>query len=336
MWKNRIAYLILWISAFALYIFYVGYTSYFLFLLVTSLPCLSILYMIIGMRKLEVRLFVKQEVYTHEEKVHIHIYSRTRSIVPLARIQGTIEIENAFTQEKWKEPCVFTSEKNRSEITIPIRTEHCGKIQVRLSGVQVYDLLGILHVRKQMTSSLHFYVFPTPCTSAYELLPTNPQGEEAYDPNRPGNDPGETFDVHNYQPGDSLHKIHWKLSAKLDEYMVRDFSMPAQHHVIVAYELYGSVEDAEQILGYVYGFSKDLLRQRQTHKIQHYVQGGVLTGTVIAQEKDLFQYLKNVLATALSLDTQTSLPAYSKPEEAMFYVKKDGLQMWKKGEKHDG
>ena len=43
---------------------------------------------------------------------------------------------------------------------------------------------------------------------------------------RPGDDPGETFDIREYQEGDSIRQIHWKLTGKLDKMMIRQRSFP--------------------------------------------------------------------------------------------------------------
>lgn len=38
----------------------------------------------------------------------------------------------------------------------------------------------------------------------------------------PGDDPGETYDIREYRSGDSIRQIHWKLSGKLDDIMIRE------------------------------------------------------------------------------------------------------------------
>lgn len=43
-----------------------------------------------------------------------------------------------------------------------------------------------------------------------------------YSGSRPGDDPGETYDIREYRSGDSIRQIHWKLSGKLDDIMIRE------------------------------------------------------------------------------------------------------------------
>ena len=40
-----------------------------------------------------------------------------------------------------------------------------------------------------------------------------------------GYDPSELFDVREFQNGDRLQSVHWKLSARTDELMVKELSL---------------------------------------------------------------------------------------------------------------
>lgn len=325
MWKNRIGYLLLWICVFALYIFYVGYTSFVLFLLVSSMPVLSILYFILGMRRLEVRLQLEHTDYNKEASKKLSLYSKTNSFFPLARIQGTLHIENVFTQKVIEERIVFTSERNITEVDIPLRLEDCGFYTIQIERLSVYDLLGIVHVRKKCTSKQSLYVLPTPVTTQIEPFIVSHREDASYDAHKRGNDTGEIFDVHSYRLGDSLHKIHWKLSAKLDDIIVKDFSAPMDQCLRVAYELYGELVDVEYILGYVYGVSLSLLTQGYAHTIQRYGKGVSVSEVNISNQADLLTYMKGVLAQPATMEANSTLPDVSDPKKAIFYVKRDGL-----------
>ncbi len=41
-----------------------------------------------------------------------------------------------------------------------------------------------------------------------------------------GDDPSEIFDLREYNIGDKLNRIHWKLSSKRDDFIVKDYSLP--------------------------------------------------------------------------------------------------------------
>ncbi len=49
---------------------------------------------------------------------------------------------------------------------------------------------------------------------------------DSYDDFRPGHDNSELFQIRAFQNGDKIQSVHWKLSAKLDELLVKEDSMP--------------------------------------------------------------------------------------------------------------
>lgn len=49
--------------------------------------------------------------------------------------------------------------------------------------------------------------------------------------NRKGSDASEMFDIRDYVPGDDIRTIHWKLSGKTDELIVRQASAPSHYNI---------------------------------------------------------------------------------------------------------
>lgn len=49
---------------------------------------------------------------------------------------------------------------------------------------------------------------------------------DVYDDFHPGDDPSEIFGVREFRAGDKMQSIHWKLSAKSDDLLVRENSQP--------------------------------------------------------------------------------------------------------------
>ena len=61
---------------------------------------------------------------------------------------------------------------------------------------------------------------------------TDPEIDE-YDESRPGSDVSEIFQIREYRYGDAMNRIHWKLSAKEDELMIKDYSYPLGFGVLL-------------------------------------------------------------------------------------------------------
>lgn len=107
---------------------------------------------------------------------------------------------------------------------------HCaGGYAYRLRRVRVYDWTGWFSLMKwtnrttltQLLPKVH--EFPVQLSGAVRDF----IGEaEVYDDLRGGTDNSQVFQIRPYTPGDRLQNIHWKLSAKSDDLMVREHSLP--------------------------------------------------------------------------------------------------------------
>lgn len=113
----------------------------------------------------------------------------------------------------------------RKEVTM-----HCsGGYEYRLRRMRVYDWTGWFYLTKRLDQSAIVQLLPK-----IHELPLQLSGavrdfigeSEIYDDLRGGTDNSEVFRIREYTPGDRLQNIHWKLSAKSDELMVREHSLP--------------------------------------------------------------------------------------------------------------
>ena len=74
--------------------------------------------------------------------------------------------------------------------------------------------------------------------------------------------------LRDYRPGDPLRSIHWKLSSKRDEPVVRETLEPIQPLIVVTYDHFGTPEALDRTFARLYGLSRRLLEQGYPHHIQ--------------------------------------------------------------------
>ena len=113
-------------------------------------------------------------------------------------------------------------------------------------------------------------IFPMETQIAYGES-TNMDSDE-YSMKKAGYDPSETFAIREYQPGDRIRQIHWKLTEKFDNLMVRDYGLPIQNTILLLLET-GYAQDkpdpdcmdalAEALLS----VSQELASQQVVHSI---------------------------------------------------------------------
>ena len=115
---------------------------------------------------------------------------------------------------------------------LPIHAAHVGVFSVGLHSCTVEDLLGL--VRKKVPfqkTSFELLVLPrTFDIEPLKLAPGDPGSELMA---RATEDLSAPSDVRNDQPGDAMKKIHWKLSLRKRELMVRKFDEPILQDVLI-------------------------------------------------------------------------------------------------------
>ena len=99
-----------------------------------------------------------------------------------------------------------------------------GAWQAECRYLACYDCLGLFAWKKKVKQKKQVMIFP----ACYE---TNVKAGirtrlfladgEVYHPQSKGDDPAEVLKLRGYQKGDRLNRVHWKLSARNDEYAYR-------------------------------------------------------------------------------------------------------------------
>ena len=116
---------------------------------------------------------------------------------------------------------------------------NAGSYEIQLRKVRIYDMTGLFYLDYRSAvrgECATLAVLPVICPMGIRLSEAvrNFAGEaEVYDSVRSGTDQSETLKLRPFQDGDKLRNIHWKLSAKAEELIVREDSMPRGCPVVV-------------------------------------------------------------------------------------------------------
>ena len=113
----------------------------------------------------------------------------------------------------------------QQELSLQFHAAHIGACTPGVERCEVEDLFGIFRAEKKPTADgRELLVLPVPFD--VEDVPLS-AGESAYETiARATEDVTDPADFRGYQPGDSLKKIHWKLTMRKQELVVRRFEEP--------------------------------------------------------------------------------------------------------------
>ena len=225
-------------------------------------------------------LYLPKEVSTHliipayaqkEEKITGRLYiSNTGSFPVLSgkvflRVKKTISGE----QEMFSMNIRAAGRKN-SAAAFVIDSEYMGFLEITILRVELYSFFGcmkkVTYVNQEkavmilpQTTELHFPVQNS--GAACSFFDEEQSGKK-------GNGLGEYFGIRPYVDGDSMKLIHWKLTGKTDEYMVKEVEVPMMRMPLIFLETRVEKLDAAMIDGLLEAFfsiSQHMAQEGQKH-----------------------------------------------------------------------
>lgn len=205
----------------------------------------------------------------------IHITKKNR--IPLGRIQLKVLVENTMYGESKEQTVILCSpEKKETQFLHMLRMDNCGCVRITVVHVKCYDLLGIFCWTKPGSAQQEILVYPAQLQLHTQLVrrPETILAGELYDQNRKGQDVSEVSGLRGYEEGDSLGSIHWKLSSKLDDLVVREFGYPSNYNILILYDLmlfFGEKEISSQRNDAVLAFTSALSRSMIERNLEHNV-----------------------------------------------------------------
>lgn len=214
MLKTWFLYSISLIAAFIFFLFYKMWLSWYILIALLAIPVFALIVTITA--SLTVKFSVVNPAVTVKGKP--------------AFIKLSIEgIASAFSFYKVKmittDHMAGTQEKkvivicDNGVTKIPLETDHCGAYSYKLSKLKVYDLLGFFHFDQNINKDIELLVKPSPEMPGY--MP-DMYGFKAKNLRKSSKPNSEIYDIRDYQLGDPVKTIHWKMSAKKDKYLVKE------------------------------------------------------------------------------------------------------------------
>ena len=119
--------------------------------------------------------------------------------------------------------------KGTETVWLTFDTDYCGIMEIGLDSILIYDFLGIFYRRVKWKRRARIKVMPE-----FELMPLEitrrtrefQADAQEFSQERRGDDPSEIYQVREYREKDSLKDIHWKLSAREEQLMIKERSFP--------------------------------------------------------------------------------------------------------------
>ena len=171
-------------------------------------------------------------------------------------------------------------------------TRHCGGVSVTAEALRVCDYLGLFSFPLRCREKNIIRIRPKPLKME---LPQDLQHHisGSWKP-KAGGGYAENHELRPYRPGDPLNQIHWKLSAKTGDLILREPMEPQCGLMLVTLNLQGTSAVLDRILGRLLWLGRHLLSLDLRFEIRALTGDGFFTFS-IASEADLLKAVDALL-----------------------------------------
>lgn len=269
MWKNRLIYILLAAYSCLFVVLYNEYTSFLVSAIVLLLPFgIAGVMKLLICPKIEVSLQENTGYFHQEENTKVILKVENKSVLPILYATAYVRLFYGHgKKQKCEKVKVCVDAKGRREFELTIRPQYCGLVNIEISKVKVYDYFRIYAMSRKGFGRVQRPVWPKKAEleeSEKGLLFQKIEMSEEFSKDRPGDDPSEIFDIRAYREGDRLQRIHWKLSSKKDQILVKEFSLPIVEQIVVFVSLeWETYEAADMVIQKLVTVIEYLLEQEK-------------------------------------------------------------------------
>lgn len=234
--RNRI-YLLTLIVISALTYFLEGYILTTLFYMLLFIPVISYISIWVTYRGFRVSHALNKNKIVKGDKVQytLVLYNDTGLVFCPLRIQ--LSLDRILFQGQFESPNFIIYPKSKEKIVIPLQCKYRGYYSIGVQSVTIEDYFGLFSKRIKTLDAIKIIVYPR-IKSLTSLPMSQVNMDEITNVSAKKQDEQNNIShIREYEKGDSLNKVHWKLSAKYHEIMVKQYSGEVSNKVQIMLDI---------------------------------------------------------------------------------------------------
>ncbi len=196
---------------------------------------------------------------------NVKIKLKNPCILPLVGCRVRLLAGNVFMGERVENDLVMPIRAHaETEAEYPLRSLYAGNIEITAEKLILQDLLSFHTVNKQISVTQNVFIIPSGGFEDEFSLNAFEQGmNEVEESKLKGSDFSDVSQVREYIPGDAMKNIHWKLSAKRDNLMVKERLQMSSRKLMVVLKLEKISEaDVDRTVETLYSFGNFMIQNR--------------------------------------------------------------------------
>lgn len=222
-WIGYIAFIAIWTLA---YLFYREYVLLLVLAILIVMGVMGIICEYCVQKKIRFRCSFEKGTVEKETTFFMEIGLDNPTILVSRNATLTLQMENTMVGEKWEREIVMPVHPGKEYV---VRTEcsanSCGILKARILKCEFTDCLGLITWKRNVDCGGSVLVMPHLISPEIteSLFSSASRNEEDSDLQVKGEERHESGTVREYAVGDDLRDIHWKISAKQEDFFVKEY-----------------------------------------------------------------------------------------------------------------
>ena len=231
------------------------------------LPCMLLPLFFSAVKRVRFRAYCPAEYVEKEHDIPVYFEFENPTFCPFFLCEILFHVNNLYYENNFEHSlAIHVLPKNTEKVKVPVETSYIGMVKTTVQSVSVSDFLHFFTLTLPEKEVVEVPVFPT--ESEQEDLPATPSSDgldEFTESDAKGNISSDIKEIRLYQPGDRLQRIHWKLSAKLDDLFVKEMAHTSVLSLVLLPEL--NRDKIEQTVSTMLGCIKTLQNREERFEV---------------------------------------------------------------------
>lgn len=324
---NLVLFILLVLVLFYLALIYTSSSMALLAIMAASFAVCSLFWLVYIRCTVRGKVTVPIGVADYGKKITVCITLSNRGIFSCSKMKLCLLVEDRFSghrSKKW----IYVSEilTGESKVEYQVLLPQAGSYEISFHKCKVFEPTGLFSVGVRCRSRAGVQILPQPQAIVVRLTESvrNFFGDsDVYDDKQAGNDTSELFQVRPFVDGDKLQSIHWKLSAKTDELMVKENSLPKACPVVLFLDYDGrkKIDTFESFLKIASSLSFSLMDEGCPHYIAWYEeQTQDITRIRVDNEEGYYLFLSYFLQAPTECEHEPLRELYREKYRAQHYL----------------
>ena len=223
---NYIKYILVLVVLGALWFGFRGKAATLFFLIMLLLPVVSIFVSKKIADKIKVECSFAKNSVGRGSKNTLRINVKNPTIFASAGVCVHLILENTLYEDgKLIKIDVPVEGKGDNEVSIEVAADNSGYIVVKECNLWIKDFLGLYICKVPKKVNSQYMVMPKNLYIDAEEVGYMPEDDADLTLSEVGEDTSSVESIREYIAGDRMQRIHWKLSQKMDDLMVKEYAL---------------------------------------------------------------------------------------------------------------